>query len=411
MSESVQFTIPRPPQSGNAVRAASGAKESGDGFDKALGEIAKPQAPFRGPEAVSRKPDRQDDTGEDKSARHVAGEAALLVRLFHLGDEPVAERPAVEHAANARVLFKVQTPAGKSQDERKSEGDETAVPIIAVAASSAAPAVRDTGTERTSGDKKPTGKAGVPIGDAAKAQKIDAMPGKAKEAASAKMADAADDATQKRQITNAEPDSGKHEAGGREGGHLAKVKVVSAHTAPAPVAAHLPTQTAVALARAIHTGVTSGTEAAHAAVAAAQKPAAPTAVHTLTIQLQPETLGTVTARLQLSGDNLRVELQADNASAHHRLKTDSETILKSLRALGYDVDRVTIQAPPPAQHAASGHNAASQGREQSFQQAAGNSGNGQGSSHAGSGRENGQGTGHQTMERQEQHSSSGGIFI
>jgi chemotaxis protein MotD len=49
--------------------------------------------------------------------------------------------------------------------------------------------------------------------------------------------------------------------------------------------------------------------------------------------------------LRLTGDQLTIELQVDRAEAYDRLSTDSETILKAVRALGIEVDKVTVQQP------------------------------------------------------------------
>ena len=50
----------------------------------------------------------------------------------------------------------------------------------------------------------------------------------------------------------------------------------------------------------------------------------------------------VTASLRFAGEQLSIELQVENSEAHQRLSADSETIVKSLRGLGYEIDRVTI---------------------------------------------------------------------
>ena len=71
-------------------------------------------------------------------------------------------------------------------------------------------------------------------------------------------------------------------------------------------------------------------------------------MRSLKIQLHPVELGVVTANLKGSGDRLSVELQVENHEAHRRLSADSDTIVKSLRALGYDIDRVTVMQPQAA---------------------------------------------------------------
>jgi chemotaxis protein MotD len=66
---------------------------------------------------------------------------------------------------------------------------------------------------------------------------------------------------------------------------------------------------------------------------------------TLSIQLHPAELGVVTATLRLAGDQLTVEISADSPEARSRLSADSHAIAKSLRALGFDVDQVTVMQP------------------------------------------------------------------
>jgi len=71
-------------------------------------------------------------------------------------------------------------------------------------------------------------------------------------------------------------------------------------------------------------------------------------VNTLRIQLQPAELGMVTARLTATGSQLSIEIQAESNDARQRLANDSEAIVKALRGIGYDIDRVTIQQAPQA---------------------------------------------------------------
>lgn len=69
-------------------------------------------------------------------------------------------------------------------------------------------------------------------------------------------------------------------------------------------------------------------------------------VNTLRIQLQPVELGMVTARLTATGSQLSVEIQVESNDARQKLANDSDAILKALRAVGYDVEKVTIQQAP-----------------------------------------------------------------
>lgn len=65
-------------------------------------------------------------------------------------------------------------------------------------------------------------------------------------------------------------------------------------------------------------------------------------VNTLRIQLNPAELGMVTARLTAAGEQLSVEIRVETSDARQRLTADSDAIVKALRAVGYDVERVTI---------------------------------------------------------------------
>jgi len=83
---------------------------------------------------------------------------------------------------------------------------------------------------------------------------------------------------------------------------------------------------------------------ASAPQAAAHTPGAPQP-HTLKIQLNPIELGMVTATLRMSGDQMTVELTTEKMEAYERLSVDSDTIVKSLRGLGIQVDQLTVQPP------------------------------------------------------------------
>ncbi|TGS61917.1 flagellar hook-length control protein FliK, partial [Mesorhizobium sp. M1C.F.Ca.ET.176.01.1.1] len=72
----------------------------------------------------------------------------------------------------------------------------------------------------------------------------------------------------------------------------------------------------------------------------------------LKIELHPSELGSVTASLRLSGEQLSIEMKPETHEAYRRLTTDSDAIVKSMRSLGFDVDKVTILQPSIAAHAA-----------------------------------------------------------
>jgi len=63
---------------------------------------------------------------------------------------------------------------------------------------------------------------------------------------------------------------------------------------------------------------------------------------TIKIQLHPAELGMVTAQIRTSGDALEVEINTDTIEAQKHLAADADQILRSLRQVGIDVDRVTV---------------------------------------------------------------------
>ncbi|MER9947070.1 flagellar hook-length control protein FliK [Mesorhizobium sp. M0047] len=104
--------------------------------------------------------------------------------------------------------------------------------------------------------------------------------------------------------------------------------------------------------------------------------------HMLKIELHPAELGMVTAHLRLSGEQLSIELKPETHDAYRRLSADSEAIVKSLRGLGFEVDKVTILQPSVAVPATTRSDAtaplpAATGRDPSSFQP-GNSGSGNG---------------------------------
>lgn len=108
-----------------------------------------------------------------------------------------------------------------------------------------------------------------------------------------------------------------------------------------------------------------GSELANAAAQSSQGKV----VHTLKLQMTPIELGSVTATLRLSGEELSVQLTVDNPAALRQLSNDQSDILKALRAQGLVVDQVQVnmQVVSTDRSADAGQNA-SQG-QQSGQQA------------------------------------------
>jgi chemotaxis protein MotD len=162
-----------------------------------------------------------------------------------------------------------------------------------------------------------------------------------------------------------------------------RMEVVSQQSFPAPAQNPI-SQTASALVNALASdnGVQQSYQNVPASPQTTNSVAVPT--HVLRIELHPSELGSVTASLRLSGEQLSIEMKPQTHEAYRRLTTDSDAIVKSMRSLGFDVDKVTILQPSIATHAASradanGATPMSTGRDQpSFQPGnpGGNSGGG-----------------------------------
>lgn len=159
-----------------------------------------------------------------------------------------------------------------------------------------------------------------------------------------------------------------------------RVTVMSEQAIPAPAASVTGT-TASALALDIGSEALRHTAAATAVQQLQATASTGSAAHVLKIQLRPVELGMVTASLHLSGDQLSVEIQVENAEAYHRLSADREAINNALRGLGFDVDRITIQQPQSQANAQSrsdgdSFSPGSGGREQPAFQSGGTGGEG-----------------------------------
>ena len=135
----------------------------------------------------------------------------------------------------------------------------------------------------------------------------------------------------------------------------AKVAVVGQQAVPAPTAPALSSNAAAVVATIAGEQGWRFAGAASAGSALASKIAQP--MRSLKIELHPAELGAVTANLKASGGQLSVELKVENHEAYARLSADSDAIVKSLRSLGYDIDRVTIQQPQAASTVVAGSDA------------------------------------------------------
>jgi chemotaxis protein MotD len=150
------------------------------------------------------------------------------------------------------------------------------------------------------------------------------------------------------------------------GGLDQKVTIVSTQVAPAPAApVAAPSPTGAALVVSLDTDGTLksyATETASALPAGDAKP-----VTTLKLQLHPAELGNVTVQISGSGDEIAIEVQVENSEARHRLSSDSDAIVKSLRGLGYEVERITVQQIAPSANAGQQQGATGGGRGDGFQ--------------------------------------------
>ena len=116
-----------------------------------------------------------------------------------------------------------------------------------------------------------------------------------------------------------------------------RVTVVSQQNVPAPMAS-----TALVLVDSIAGSTLLGGPNTAPSSNAIHAAATHASAQSLKIQLHPAELGMVTATLRFAGERLSIELKVENPEAYRRLTSDSETIVGSLRDLGYDIDKVTI---------------------------------------------------------------------
>jgi chemotaxis protein MotD len=183
--------------------------------------------------------------------------------------------------------------------------------------------------------------------------------------------------------TSQQSQSTTQQAPAKPSSSAARMEVVSQQSFPAPAQNPI-SQTVSALVEAVASdkGVQQTFASASTGSRTTNSVAVPT--HVLKIELHPSELGSVTASLRLSGEQLSIEMKPETHEAYRRLTIDSDAIVKSMRSLGFDVDKVTILQPSVAAHAASRADAngampMSTGRDQpSFQpgNSGGNSGGG-----------------------------------
>lgn len=190
-----------------------------------------------------------------------------------------------------------------------------------------------------------------------------------------------------------------------------RVTVVSQQNVPAPMAL-----TALVLVDSIAGSELLGAPNAAPTPNAIHASATRASAQSLKIQLHPAELGMVTATLRFAGEQLSIELRVENHEAYRRLTSDSETIVSSLRDLGYDIEKVTVLQPSVASSPASRpdtaammHGPAGRSADQSSSAMAngGNAGSGQNS--PGRGGNSDQGSRKGPLDRPE--TSDGGLYI
>lgn len=112
-------------------------------------------------------------------------------------------------------------------------------------------------------------------------------------------------------------------------------------------------------------------------------------VRILRLQLQPEELGLVTARLRIVGGVLELRLTADRQQSVEALQRDRDGLIESLRQAGYKAEIASIEfSRPPAAHQAMASGGSGQGQPSgqgspNGQASGSGSGSGQGSDGAG----------------------------
>lgn len=123
-----------------------------------------------------------------------------------------------------------------------------------------------------------------------------------------------------------------------------RISVVAMQSFAAPANTGLdPTVSSVVEALAGDEGLKQTAAAASSYGAGLQRIAGP--AHSLRIELHPAELGMISARLLLAGDQLSVEIRPDTQEGWQRLSSDSETIARAMRDLGFEISKVTVLPP------------------------------------------------------------------
>lgn len=330
-------------------------------------------------------------------------------------DRPDAEAPAPPVPADRRPAAPADArfqPAPRHDVSR-----ETAQPVTATVTSAAAPDTRspDAAVNRASATAQAvqSGPAPATADTNSASPRPDVAAGVTARLDRRAEADATVDEPDIRERRSPAAD-GAGQPGEQAAGDRTTASQPAAATAASPAAPLPAPQPAGSNATAVVTAIASyqgwrpgGVAPAHAAAMSA--PAQP--VHALQIQLHPAELGMVTANLKASGNRLSIDLQVESHEAYRRLSGDGDAIVGTLRAMGYDIDRVTVQQPPASAggmaQSDGGFAGGSSSREASSFQSGGSDGGGRSG-----GQGDRSGTEHHEQSHQNQQPSPGGnIYI
>jgi chemotaxis protein MotD len=142
---------------------------------------------------------------------------------------------------------------------------------------------------------------------------------------------------------------GKEPAGPRRGEQQAatsKVSVIAQQAVPAPAPMQLGANASAVVAAIAGEHGLRAAGAGPLESALAFRDAQP--MRALKLEMHPAELGTVTVNMRAVGEQMSVELQVENRDAYEQLSADSDAIVKSLRSLGYEIDRISVQQPQAA---------------------------------------------------------------
>lgn len=348
----------------HAARAGAGAGDfskaladeappAADGTDPTDGADAKEdEAPFRplawvAPHAFAKTvPGRADRTLEAVADEAPADPAGDADAQSGAGGPTAADAGGIPNPAGGRLPATTQRTAAQAPAGR------------AAVSTAALPAIPRTAGGAPAGAREAAATAATPAADHLRAAAAGQSP------AGRLDPDASADAPRRVEAKAVEASSGEApraaiRAEPRD--PQAEIRVLSVQRTPAPAI--------------IGEEIAGRSPAPAAAGAESTAPAAGRKVlHTLKIELHPAELGTVVARLRAVGEQLAVDLHVDSSEARHRLSSDSEAIVRALRALGYDIDRVNVVQPQPG---SSGNSAGTgHARDGAFQPMSHDDGNG-----------------------------------